>query len=302
MQKPEELEKWNKAIQRYNKELKAGDKICELHFKEDEIDRFYETLLPDGTVWRIERLKVALKNGVVPTIFKNLRNVGPCATNSPLINQSNSENVGPGATNSPSTNQLNSQNVAPSVTNSQSTNQLNSQNVASSVTNSPSTNQLNSQNVAPSVSNFPSTNQSNSQNSPRKRKFSKPFNAITCSKRVKLYPKILPKSQENKLNDSPKHSVMTINHDAPDISETIADENFKQTRLVLNPMTETFTYSTLVTNLELMTKPSLLWGIATHDKFVMCANWDEDATLMKRIIIDCNLKIQVSIHELKIQV
>lgn len=245
-QNQEELERWRKAVQRHYKELKIGDKICELHFNQDEIIRHYETLLPDGTVWRIERSRVNLKNGAVPTIFPDSQNVTPCANNSQATKQPNSQNVEPCATNSQSTNQL------------------------------------------------------NAQNSPRKRKFSKSFNnAVTCTKVAKSYAKILPKSKENNLNENPKHSVVTVKVEDPEIPETIANENFEQPRIALNEMTETFTYSTLVMSLELLSKPSLLWGITEQDEYVMCANWDEDSTLMKRVIIDCNLKIQVSILEIK---
>lgn len=46
--------------------------ICELHFKENDILLFDETILNDGTVNKIKRIRPILKAGAVPSIFPNL--------------------------------------------------------------------------------------------------------------------------------------------------------------------------------------------------------------------------------------
>ncbi|XP_065202890.1 uncharacterized protein LOC135833158 [Planococcus citri] len=64
------FKKWQRKIPRNG--FKLTDKVCEIHFKEDEIIRFYETKLTDGTIHRIERDNPRLKPGAVPSIFPNL--------------------------------------------------------------------------------------------------------------------------------------------------------------------------------------------------------------------------------------
>lgn len=46
--------------------------ICELHFEENDILLFDETILNDGTVNKIKRIRPILKAGAVPSIFPNL--------------------------------------------------------------------------------------------------------------------------------------------------------------------------------------------------------------------------------------
>jgi len=46
--------------------------VCELHFKQNDILFFDETILNDGTVNKIKRIRPILKAGAVPSIFPNL--------------------------------------------------------------------------------------------------------------------------------------------------------------------------------------------------------------------------------------
>lgn len=50
--------------------LTKKHKICHLHFKE-EVKRFYVTHLPNGEIHKIERGKIALKFGAIPSILND---------------------------------------------------------------------------------------------------------------------------------------------------------------------------------------------------------------------------------------
>uniref|UniRef100_A0A2S2NYY9 THAP-type domain-containing protein n=1 Tax=Schizaphis graminum TaxID=13262 RepID=A0A2S2NYY9_SCHGA len=67
------LEKWSKAIQRTDRELRPGiDNVCEKHFDEAYVSRYFETKMPDGSINRIERGRLSLKKNAVPSIFPDL--------------------------------------------------------------------------------------------------------------------------------------------------------------------------------------------------------------------------------------
>lgn len=66
------MEKWKKAIPRADAELTKNSRVCELHFHEDEIERFYVTKLVDGSISKIERKLPKLKSEAVPSQFPNL--------------------------------------------------------------------------------------------------------------------------------------------------------------------------------------------------------------------------------------
>lgn len=46
--------------------------VCELHFNAEDIERCYETKLPDGVIHTIERANPKLKRGAIPCLFPNL--------------------------------------------------------------------------------------------------------------------------------------------------------------------------------------------------------------------------------------
>lgn len=60
------------TIPREDKILTHNCVVCELHFTEDCIVMFYETLLPNGTIIKTENGKSNLKTGSTPTLFPNL--------------------------------------------------------------------------------------------------------------------------------------------------------------------------------------------------------------------------------------
>ncbi|CAI6362420.1 unnamed protein product [Macrosiphum euphorbiae] len=67
------LEKWAKAIPRADRELRPGiDSVCEKHFDETYLNRYFETKLPDGSINQIKRDRIVLKNNAVPSIFPDL--------------------------------------------------------------------------------------------------------------------------------------------------------------------------------------------------------------------------------------
>lgn len=48
------------------------DCVCEKHFDESYLERYFETKMPDGSVNRIQRERVLLKNNAIPSIFPDL--------------------------------------------------------------------------------------------------------------------------------------------------------------------------------------------------------------------------------------
>ncbi|KAJ8930644.1 hypothetical protein NQ314_016559 [Rhamnusium bicolor] len=62
------LKKWQKAA---DKILTKEDKICKVHFKSEEIEREYNTKMPDATVFSLKRDTPKLKHDAVPSIFPN---------------------------------------------------------------------------------------------------------------------------------------------------------------------------------------------------------------------------------------
>ncbi|XP_046394679.1 uncharacterized protein LOC124162252 isoform X2 [Ischnura elegans] len=61
---------WDKAIGRTDRRFVKTDVVCELHFKEDDIDKYWEVKgLPGGEVHRIEKKVFTLKKHAVPSIF-----------------------------------------------------------------------------------------------------------------------------------------------------------------------------------------------------------------------------------------
>lgn len=48
------------------------DSLCEKHFDETYLNRYFETKLPDGSINQIKRDRIILKNNAVPSIFPDL--------------------------------------------------------------------------------------------------------------------------------------------------------------------------------------------------------------------------------------
>lgn len=63
------VQAWNKVISRKGRELKKTDAVCELHFREEEIDRERVIYKRGGIVERVPRKIPLLNPGVVPSIF-----------------------------------------------------------------------------------------------------------------------------------------------------------------------------------------------------------------------------------------
>lgn len=68
----EERRIWNKAIPRADKILEMTNTVCEVHFQYECVDKTYKTVLPDGTLFVMERGRPLLKPGSIPTLFPNL--------------------------------------------------------------------------------------------------------------------------------------------------------------------------------------------------------------------------------------
>ncbi|PNF36156.1 hypothetical protein B7P43_G10668 [Cryptotermes secundus] len=59
---------WDSIIQRNDRNLHQCDLVCSLHFKEEDIERYYTHII-DGQVVRIERGNPKLRKGAVPSVF-----------------------------------------------------------------------------------------------------------------------------------------------------------------------------------------------------------------------------------------
>lgn len=68
-QDAESLRLWQRRIPRDG--IKSGDRVCEKHFREEEIIRSFEANLNDGTKFILPRVRCSLKSGAVPSIFPN---------------------------------------------------------------------------------------------------------------------------------------------------------------------------------------------------------------------------------------
>ncbi|KAK7590319.1 hypothetical protein V9T40_001932 [Parthenolecanium corni] len=69
---PKDLEMrqvWERNMRRLDRPLTNKDRICERHFQEEFIQRYYETRLPNGDVCKIDRGKPTLTENAVPTII-----------------------------------------------------------------------------------------------------------------------------------------------------------------------------------------------------------------------------------------
>ncbi|XP_015913143.2 uncharacterized protein [Parasteatoda tepidariorum] len=69
---PAVFEIWRRSIPRADRQLRNADHICSRHFKKDDIERFYETKLPDGTIFRLKRERPRLKLGAIPCLFPDI--------------------------------------------------------------------------------------------------------------------------------------------------------------------------------------------------------------------------------------
>ncbi|XP_043472511.1 uncharacterized protein LOC122505115 [Leptopilina heterotoma] len=72
-QTDEILRIWSDAVASYTtKPLTKNKKICDLHFRDEDIERDFVTKLKDGTIHRIPRKKPLLKPHAVPVFFPNI--------------------------------------------------------------------------------------------------------------------------------------------------------------------------------------------------------------------------------------
>ncbi|XP_051165689.1 uncharacterized protein LOC127284336 [Leptopilina boulardi] len=68
----EMLNVWFDAVSSYTiKPLTKKKKICELHFRAEDIERDFVTKLKDGTLHKLPRRKPLLKKDAVPQFFPN---------------------------------------------------------------------------------------------------------------------------------------------------------------------------------------------------------------------------------------
>nr|XP_042911894.1 uncharacterized protein LOC107446497 [Parasteatoda tepidariorum] len=69
---PAVFEIWKRSIPRADKKLRNVDFVCAKHFKEDDIERFYETKMPDGSIFRLKRGMPRLKPSAIPCLFPDI--------------------------------------------------------------------------------------------------------------------------------------------------------------------------------------------------------------------------------------
>lgn len=53
--------------------LRPGiDTVCQKHFSDDNLIKYFESIMPDGSIHKIERRVLKLKKDAVPSIFQEL--------------------------------------------------------------------------------------------------------------------------------------------------------------------------------------------------------------------------------------
>jgi len=61
---------WERKIDRKDRKLTEKDAVCDLHFQSEFIIRTYPRLMmPDGSVFEMDRGKVILRKDAIPSIF-----------------------------------------------------------------------------------------------------------------------------------------------------------------------------------------------------------------------------------------
>ena len=66
------LKKWRGAILRADREMTSDDRVCKLHFSPDKILTHNIHKMPDGTEFRMSRVRKALVDKAIPTILTNV--------------------------------------------------------------------------------------------------------------------------------------------------------------------------------------------------------------------------------------
>lgn len=64
-QDPHRRKQWQNALGRLNA-LNEKEVVCELHFKTSDVQRFYKTILPDGSKVLMEKGRINLANTAIP--------------------------------------------------------------------------------------------------------------------------------------------------------------------------------------------------------------------------------------------
>ncbi|KAL4099002.1 hypothetical protein QTP88_023505 [Uroleucon formosanum] len=81
---PKILTQWVKVIPRSDRNLRSGiDCVCEKHFAETSLIKYFETKMVDGSIQKIERDRILLKENSVPSLFLDL----PCYLSSKTKNR-----------------------------------------------------------------------------------------------------------------------------------------------------------------------------------------------------------------------
>lgn len=72
-QDPKVLAQWARAIPRSDRNLRPGiDCVCENHFSETCLIKYFETKMADGSIQKIERDRICLKENAVLSLFSDL--------------------------------------------------------------------------------------------------------------------------------------------------------------------------------------------------------------------------------------
>lgn len=67
------LPKWSKVINRSDKIMNKDHKVCDLHFKEDDVEKEFVMKLPNGIVEKLVRDRPKLRKGAIPCLLLEKR-------------------------------------------------------------------------------------------------------------------------------------------------------------------------------------------------------------------------------------
>lgn len=222
----QQLELWRRSLRRVKKEIVMTDVICEKHFKEEDIIRYYETKLPDGRVWKLAKGMPDLKKTAVPKLYLDLQ------SNSNLITKKTSQT------------------------------RTSSRKKRSAFTEV-------KQEIMSDDSEHAAVRDSN---------------VISIKKEIET-------DSENVIIADSVEIKEEICSDDDDVGATFTEDDVGTAAA---EEVETFNFNTLVDRVKDISKPNAAWGITAHVDFVMCAKWDENYSLERRVTIDSDLKVKVS--------
>lgn len=254
------------AVPKTGRQLNHQCRVCELHFADDQIERFFVTKLTDGTINKIERVRPILKSGAVPTIFSSvpLYLQNKIQKKSSTGQDSSIQKIK--ATYSKETNSSdNSAFFLLKINVKNSTTEDSSVMLSNSETNSPVNGSLSTS--------FPKLEEQNSDAE----------NSTTS---------VMETETERPSTEVSSSSILMEGQSPVNEGSFLPLESLCAEQEKSKP--EIFTFRKLLESVESIKRPTYWWCINVTFNFVACVKWNIDYVPEKRVIIENNLNCKVS--------